>query len=157
MSTSLGKQKCAQISSRATVHLERSARRNTPWCARTSPRMASAPKGPNANCSTFSGKSVPGSPAPETPANRNALRQSGVRLTEQRAGDVEESPGPSGAEQEGGVWSRKASSQTSKLSKLPSFISLQSPSTSPTEEERKPERDKPREEAGKPLQIKPRL
>ncbi|XP_054840613.1 zinc finger CCCH domain-containing protein 3 [Eublepharis macularius] len=80
-----------------------------------------------------------------------------AHLTEQRVWKEEATPGPSGAEREGSAWSRKALSQTRALSKLPSFISLQSPSTSPIEEEHKPERDKPREETGKPLQIKPRL
>ncbi|XP_077207431.1 zinc finger CCCH domain-containing protein 3 [Paroedura picta] len=80
-----------------------------------------------------------------------------ARLTEHREREEEEPAGPSDAGQEGGPWSHKTAPRSSKLSKLPSFISLQSPSTSPGEEERQPERDKPREEAGKPLQIKPRL
>ncbi|KAL8181511.1 UNVERIFIED_CONTAM: hypothetical protein K2H54_004317 [Gekko kuhli] len=70
-----------------------------------------------------------------------------------RFGREEEPPGPSCAEPEGGAWSRKAPSQSRQLSKLPSFISLRSPSTSPAEEERKPERDKPREEAGISMRV----
>ncbi|XP_044309197.1 zinc finger CCCH domain-containing protein 3-like [Varanus komodoensis] len=69
----------------------------------------------------------------------------------------EETPGPSGAEQGGDIWTPKVPSQTSRLTKLPSFISLQSPPTSLGEEDHKPEREKSGEEAGKPLQIKPRL
>nr|XP_056710598.1 zinc finger CCCH domain-containing protein 3 [Euleptes europaea] len=71
-----------------------------------------------------------------------------AHLKKQRVGKEEEIAGPSGTEQKGSAWSRQALPQTSKLSKLPSFISLQSPSTSPMEEDRKPEREKPREEAG---------
>ncbi|XP_063155816.1 zinc finger CCCH domain-containing protein 3 [Candoia aspera] len=60
-------------------------------------------------------------------------------------------------EEEGGApWHPKSISQTSRLTKQPSFISLQSPPASPCAEEGpKPERNG--EEAGKPLQIKPRL
>uniref|UniRef100_A0A8D0GMU2 C3H1-type domain-containing protein n=1 Tax=Sphenodon punctatus TaxID=8508 RepID=A0A8D0GMU2_SPHPU len=46
---------------------------------------------------------------------------------------------------------------TSRLRKLPSFISLQLSPTSPSEEESKAGREKTGEETGKPLQIKPRL
>lgn len=72
----------------------------------------------------------------------------------QRKEKVDEAtPGPSGTGHGVNVWSQNLS-QTSKLSRLPSFISLQSPPTSPSEEEKhQPER----EEIGKPLQIKPRL
>ncbi|XP_015273592.1 PREDICTED: zinc finger CCCH domain-containing protein 3, partial [Gekko japonicus] len=91
--------------------------------------------------------------SPGDPCQHECSAPKQARLAEQRTGTEEEPPGPSCAEPEGGVWSRRAPSQTSKLSKLPSFISLQSPSTSPAEEERKPERDKPREEAGFPFLL----
>nr|XP_020669052.1 zinc finger CCCH domain-containing protein 3 isoform X3 [Pogona vitticeps] len=71
--------------------------------------------------------------------------------------DDEDVVGPSRAEQGKDVRDPLAPSQTSKLAKLPSFISLQTPPTSPSEEDRKPETDRHGEEAGKPLQIKPRL
>uniref|UniRef100_A0ABM5GD28 Zinc finger CCCH domain-containing protein 3 n=1 Tax=Pogona vitticeps TaxID=103695 RepID=A0ABM5GD28_9SAUR len=71
--------------------------------------------------------------------------------------DDEDVVGPSRAEQGEDVRDPLAASQTSKLAKLPSFISLQTPPTSPSEEDRKPEMDRHGEEAGKPLQIKPRL
>ncbi|XP_067323104.1 zinc finger CCCH domain-containing protein 3 [Anolis sagrei] len=75
---------------------------------------------------------------------------------EEDADDDEELAGPSRSDQE--TWQPRCHSHTSKLSKLPSFISLRSPPTSPEEEEvQKPEKDKHAEETGKPLQIKPRL
>ncbi|XP_061463091.1 zinc finger CCCH domain-containing protein 3 [Rhineura floridana] len=74
-----------------------------------------------------------------------------------RKEDNEETAGPSGSERERTVWNPEIPLQTSKLTKLPSFISLRSPSTSPSEEDRKPERDRSGEDAGRPLQIKPRL
>ncbi|XP_028591856.2 zinc finger CCCH domain-containing protein 3 [Podarcis muralis] len=74
-----------------------------------------------------------------------------------REEEAEETPGPSRAEQRGDLWSPETPSPTSRLTKLPSFISLQSPPTSPSEDDRKPERDRSGEDAGKPLQIKPRL
>nr|XP_034980804.1 zinc finger CCCH domain-containing protein 3 [Zootoca vivipara] len=81
------------------------------------------------------------------------------RLAERtsRKEEAEEMAGPSRAEQRGDVWSPETPSQTSRLTKLPSFISLQSPPTSPSEEDCKPEKDRSGEDAGKPLQIKPRL
>ncbi|KAJ6661533.1 hypothetical protein lerEdw1_014443 [Lerista edwardsae] len=60
----------------------------------------------------------------------------------------EATPGPSSTEQGVTVWRQKVPSHTSKLSKLPSFISLQSPPTSPgEEEERQPARERSGEEA----------
>ncbi|XP_053106184.1 zinc finger CCCH domain-containing protein 3 [Hemicordylus capensis] len=84
---------------------------------------------------------------------RERLADQTMRLKEEE----EETPGPSGTEHGAPLWSQKAPLQTSKLTKLPSFISLQSPPTSPVEEEPQPARDRSMEEAGKPLQIKPRL
>ncbi|XP_066479424.1 zinc finger CCCH domain-containing protein 3 isoform X2 [Tiliqua scincoides] len=58
----------------------------------------------------------------------------------------EAAAGPSGTGNGVNVWNQKILSSTSKLSKLPSFISLQSPPTSPSEEERQPERERSGEE-----------
>ncbi|XP_062987268.1 zinc finger CCCH domain-containing protein 3 [Elgaria multicarinata webbii] len=86
-----------------------------------------------------------------------APKRGGLAGQTLRKQEEEEIPGPSGAEQRRDVWCPKVLSQTSRLTKLPSFISLQSPPTSPSEEDHEPERDKNGEETGKPLQIKPRL
>ncbi|XP_042318743.1 zinc finger CCCH domain-containing protein 3 isoform X2 [Sceloporus undulatus] len=80
-----------------------------------------------------------------------------TRKEEEKEEEEEEIAGPSRSDQEANAWHPWSFSQTSKLAKLPSFISLQSPPTSPDEEDQKPEKDRHGEEPGKPLQIKPRL
>ncbi|XP_070796346.1 zinc finger CCCH domain-containing protein 3 [Pituophis catenifer annectens] len=79
------------------------------------------------------------------PEQRNYAKQTWRRKEE------EEEEGATG----GAFWYPRILSQNSRLTKQPSFISLQSPPTSPLEEGPKSERNG--EEAGKPLQIKPRL
>lgn len=102
---------------------------------------------PNTSDPSGQGRSSPGWKR----LQKEAVRGEAAHL--QADGEV---PGPSSAEQ--GVTLRRDADAPgcSRLQKLPSFISLQSP-TSPSEGPRPAERDKSGEETGKPLQIKPRL
>ncbi|XP_019409166.1 PREDICTED: zinc finger CCCH domain-containing protein 3 [Crocodylus porosus] len=91
-----------------------------------------------------------------SPPKWRRLGEQTLRREAARVHDDGEVPGPSRAEQEVKFWSDAEAPGTSRLQKLPSFISLLS-STSPSDEARRPERDKAGEETGRPLQIKPRL
>ncbi|XP_062835984.1 zinc finger CCCH domain-containing protein 3 isoform X1 [Anolis carolinensis] len=110
--------------------------------------------GPSSTKATFQrGSSEPKRGRPAAKTSRFYIKEKGE---EEDVDDDEEIAGPSRSAQE--AWQPRCLSHTSKLAKLPSFISLRSPPTSPEEEEdQKPEKDKHAEETGKPLQIKPRL
>ncbi|XP_074842684.1 zinc finger CCCH domain-containing protein 3 [Carettochelys insculpta] len=88
--------------------------------------------------------------------NWKSLREEAVRGAAAHLQADGEIPGPSSVEQGEMFWSDTDSPGSGRLPKLPSFISLQTP-TSPSEGTRVAERDKTGVETGKPLQIKPRL
>ncbi|XP_048697781.2 zinc finger CCCH domain-containing protein 3 isoform X2 [Caretta caretta] len=84
------------------------------------------------------------------------LGEEAVRRDAAHLQDDGEIPGPSSAEQGVKFRSDTDTPACSRLQKLPSFISLQSP-TSPRGVTHTADRDKTGEDTGKPLQIKPRL
>ncbi|KAM6457688.1 zinc finger CCCH domain-containing protein 3 isoform 2-T2 [Liasis olivaceus] len=86
---------------------------------------------------------------PEHSASERGNYANQTSRKEQEKEEEEGAPGEA-------LWHPRSLSHTSRLTKQPSFISLQSPPTSPHEEEG-PKSERNGEEAGKPLQIKPRL